>query len=368
MVRTSHLLLVLAVLGGTLPLSAGRAQETAPAPKPLDGGSSSVSDPLPGLPKPLLAPQSLTQSAPPAPYSCEPTPRYFESHPLLDSAELPHPGWFAGMEVDTLVPHLKTHLLNTVQIDGNAPDFVVLPSAALDWAVSPRIEAGYRLPAGFGEFSIGYRFLHSQGTENTPFSLDGSATLHSRLDLNQADFDYVNREFSLWPQWLHLDMKWRLGLRVAFVYFDSTADEPFDVAAAGSGVFEQRVSNSYWGIGPHAGVELARRLDGTGLALVGRVDFTDLLGRMRQGFFEKSTTLDTNGMPLTGETRVSGSQDVPILNLRLGVSWTPPAYRAVEFFVGYQYEHWWNVGKISTAGTAAELSDQGVVVRAEITF
>jgi hypothetical protein len=369
MARKSRLLLVLVLLGGTLPLPEGRTQETAPAPKPLDAGSPPAPELLPGLPKPLLVPESLTQPAPPALYSCEPTPRYFETHPLLDPPQLPPPGWIAGVELDTVVPHLMNHLLNTVQIGARAPDVVTLPSAPLDWTVAPRVEVGYRLPAGFGEFALGYRFLASQGTTHTPFSLDGAAVLHSRLDFNQADADYVSREISLWPQFLHLDMKWRLGVRLAFLYFDSRGDEAFDVAAAGSGVFDQRVSGSYWGIGPHAGVELARRIDGTGLALVGSVDFTDLFGRVRQGFFEKATMLDEAGLPLTGETRASGTQDVPILNLRLGVSWTPPEFPSAQVFIGYQYEYWWNVGKVSTTGQrGAELSDQGVTVRAEITF
>jgi hypothetical protein len=368
MIRTSHLLFVLALLGGTLPLSTGRAQETGPMPRSQTDGPAPESDLLPRLPNPLLVPRSLAEPTPPALYSCEPTPQYFESHPLLDPPQLPPPGWFAGVEADTLIPHSKPHLINTVSVGGNPPDVVVMPTPVFDWTVSPRLEAGYHLPAAFGAILIGYRFLHSEGTENTPFSLDGDASLHSRLDLNQISLDYESWEISLWPQFLHLDMKWRLGVRLAFVYFDETADESGAVVANPSGVFEQRASNSYWGIGPHCGVELARRIDGTGLALVGRTDFTDLFGRIRQGFSEKSTTLDASGNPLTGETRVSGTQDVPVFNVQLGVSWTSPACRSVEAFVGYQYEYWWNVGKVSTAGTAGELSDQGVVVRVEINF
>ena len=35
--------------------------------------------------------------------------------------------------------------------------------ATLNWTVSPRFEAGYRLPSGFGEIDVSYRFLLTEG-------------------------------------------------------------------------------------------------------------------------------------------------------------------------------------------------------------
>ena len=40
--------------------------------------------------------------------------------------------------------------------------------AQLDWTVSPRFELGYRLPSGFGELDVAFRFLMTQGSGSTP--------------------------------------------------------------------------------------------------------------------------------------------------------------------------------------------------------
>ena len=87
-----------------------------------------------------------------------------------------------------------------------------LPAAGLDWTVAPRLEVGYRLPSAFGDVRrLSYRFLATDGNGSTS-GLDGTASLHSRLDFNQIDLDYLSREFSLAPHW---DMKWHFGLRLA---------------------------------------------------------------------------------------------------------------------------------------------------------
>jgi hypothetical protein len=352
MLRTFRLLPALAVLGGMLAVPPSYAQTPAP-------------DPLPGLPHPPDVPRSLMAPAPASPYRCADLPEpYFVHDALLDPPDFPRPGWFLNAEIDIVAPHIIGVQTDTVQIGANAPDIVALPAAGLAWTVAPRLQVGYRLPSAFGEFALAYRGLSTSGNATTA-GLDGTAALHSRLDFNQIDADYLTREFSLLPCW---GMKWHLGLRLAYVYYDSRADEPTDVAAAGSTVFEQRFSNSYWGLGPHAGVELERRFEGTGLSVVGRIDGAGLLGRIRQGFFEQSTTLDANGQFTTGETPHSGSQDVPILNLQIGVAWHPPSYPDAQLFLGYVYEQWWNVGKISSVGTAAQLVDQGILLRLAINF
>ena len=142
------------------------------------------------------------------------------------------------------------------------------------------------------------------------------------------------------------------------------------MAAAGSGVFEQRFTNSYWGIGPHAGVELQREVEGTGLSFVSRIDVATLLGRIRQGFFEESTTLAPNGQfterrnavfPARRTCRSSTSRSASP-----GVR--PTDIPQAQLFVGYNYEHWWNVGKISNQGTAAELSVQEILLRLAINY
>jgi hypothetical protein len=162
-------------------------------------------------------------------------------------------------------------------------------------------------------------------------------------------------------------MKWRVGVRLSAIYFDSRQVEPFAAAAAGGGIFDVRDTDHWVGMGPHAGLELARKFDPSGQwsGLI-RTDFTTMIGRQRQGFFEVSTTPGPGGLPLAGDTHVSGSQDVPIAHLEVGINWHP--YREVFLFVGYQYEYWWNVGRLNLEGSHGYFYDQGVVLQGQINF
>jgi hypothetical protein len=325
-------------------------------------------NPLPTLPRPPDTPTSL-YLPPSSPPQVSPLPGpYFEEDPRLDPPELPPPGWFSDVGLAVIGAHFKNHLVDTVQLGGpssmRTPDIVHVAPAELDWTVAPRIELGYRLPSGFGEVGLAYRSFATQGTGLGP-AADGLAALKSRLDLNEIDFDYQSWEFSLWPRW---DMKWFLGGRLTYFYYDATAREALAEAATGSGVFATGSSNSYVGFGPHFGLELARKLAESGLAVVGRTDMAIHLGRIRQGFFEQSTLADASGRPPAGETRESSSQAVPMINTQLGMSWRPPAWRDVSFFAGYEYEYWWNVGRLSKGLSRGELSDQGVALRMEFNF
>jgi hypothetical protein len=365
MVRSARILLLLAALGAGFtttaraqaPAAAGAAAPlTLPAPKPLSVVPPAVAQP----PTPTFAPVDL-----PGPY--------FEPDPLLDRSPLPPPGWFANVDLGVVIPHVTNHLVGPVQlgvvgplsaITSPSPDTVALSSAGLDWTVFPRIEAGYRLPSGFGAFSVSYRFLDSQG-KGTTAGLDGQAALHSRLSLNELSCDYSNSETSLWPNW---DMKWAVGVRLIYVFFDSRADESPALASAGSTVFEQKESDFYWGLGPHAGLELDRQIAGTGLALVLRGDFTFYLGRQHQTFAEASTAVAANGTPLFGQTIEHVGMGVPTFGTFVGVRWQPPQWQGAEFYFGYQYEHWWDIGKNDDTLSTGQMNVQGIFVRAAFNF
>jgi hypothetical protein len=362
MVRSFRLLLLPALLAGTiLSPQSGYAQAPATLPDPAPKAPTPTNyeyNPLPTLPRPAEAPASLLQAAPAAPpYSCAPLPGpYFEQDPLWDPPSLPQPGWFADVEATILKPNLQNHLSGV----NDTPSLPVqLPSAGLDWTVAPYVQVGYRLPSAFGAIALAYRGFGSQG-HSTIADTDGPASLHSRLDMNQVDLDYLSREISIRPQW---EMNWHVGLRLTYLYFDSRADESAADAAAGSGIVEQRETNSYWGIGAHAGVELARHFDDTGLSFVTSVDGITLLGRIRQGFFET----DTAGATVSSEN--SGSQEVPIVDLKAGLSWQPPQSPQWTVFVGYEFEYWWNVGRLSnTPDSRGEMKDQGIMLRAAYNF
>jgi hypothetical protein len=348
------------MLGAVLPAGYAHGQTSA-----NQGQTDATAEPgvLQSLPRPPDTPSSLYQQPSAAPaYSCAPLPGpYFEKDPRLDPPCLPQPGWLIDVDLEAVGPHFKNRLRDTVQVDALAPDTLHVPSADLDWTVAPRIEVGYRLPSGFGEFAVSYRFFATDGSATLP-SPDGLAAVRSRLDLNEVDMDYASREFFT-DQWPYVHMKWRFGLRWADAYYDTQALEPFAAAAAGTGVFERRTSNNFWGLGPHVGLELDRKFCGTGLALVGWADGATLLGRIRQNFSEESTLLGPGGLPLSGNTRLSVSQDVPIINWFAGLSWQPPDYPCLRAYVGYAYEYWWNVGRNSNTASRGELSDQGVLVR-----
>jgi len=375
MIGKTRLLLTLAAMGMLVAAPDAFSQKVEMAPTPKTAAAVDP-DVLPGLPQLPEAPASLY--APPSGPACTPVPipgPCLEQDPRLDPPCLPPPGCFTDVELGIVDPHVKNKLLNIVAIGTNPPDFVHVPSAQLDWTVAPRLELGYRLPSGYGEFVFGYRFLATDGTE-TVFGADGPETLKSRLDINEWDLDYASREWSLWP---HCDMKWRFGLRLQSIYFDSNVNEPFATAAAGSGIFPGQTnvfgaatSNRFVGFGPHLGLELDHRFDEYGVALYCKADGWISLGRLRQGFTEDSTIVTPAGIPTSATTVNNTSHAVPQLNVEAGLRWQPPGWHYTYFFAGYTYEYWWNAGRNSDTfqpfPSRGELDDQGIVLRAEINF
>jgi len=350
-------------------VSQAQLPEMAPVPKPA-ADSAAATNPLPGLPQIPDQPRSLYRPAPPTPpFACaDPEKPYFVHDPELDPPGYPQPGWIFDADVAILMPHLKNGLSENVTLPNGTTNPVNLPTAGLDVAVAPRVEIGYRLPSGFGEFAISGRFLASQGNGNF-YGLDGNAALKSRLDLNVIDLDYLSREYSLeyalGPGW---GMKWFFGLRAIILYFDTAASEPYDVAAAGGGITDARDTNSYWGLGLHAGVEVERQWQGTGLAFTGRIDIGNNEGRIHQAFFEDTTAFGPDGRPIGGSTRDTGAQSVPEVNAQLGLTWQPPGCSQLSFFGGYEYEYWWNIGRMSTTLSRGCLFDQGIVLRAQFNY
>ncbi len=163
-------------------------------------------------------------------------------------------------------------------------------------------------------------------------------------------------------------MKWRFGLRGADVYYDSQVDEPLAAAAAGSGVFERKATNNYWGIGPHSSVEIERRLTDWGLMAIGRLDGSILLGMINQGFFETSTTRGASGQFLTGQTLEQNAGAVPQVEGNLGLGWRPQSCPALRVFAGYEYEHWWDIAKMPSTGGVADIYTQGVLLRVDFNY
>ncbi len=273
-------------------------------------------------------------------------------------------GWFADVDAGILKPHLVNQLTHAVTFpDGSSIQVGVAPSH-LNWTVSPRIEVGYRLPSGFGGIAVASRNMTSQGSDAV-IGADGPATLSSRLNVNLGDLDWVSNEYTPWRLW---DLRWRFGVRYLNSYFDSQANEPF-AAVAGTTIFNQRTTNSFWGLGPHWALAVRRRLCFGGLAIFGFLDISDTWGRVRQNFFASSTT-SARGLPQTGQFIRATSDSVPVLTARLGLNWQPPAYPMFQLFAGYQLDYWWNVGRIDNilGPDLGYFFDSGIILRGAWSF
>src|SRR5262249_45429313 len=154
----------------------------------------------------------------------------------------------------------------------------------LDLTGSPKFELGYRFDDGLGAVALSYRFIVTDGQELLlGWDLDGSdAPMRSRLDMNIIDLDYVSREISVGRI---CELRWRAGVRLASIYFDSQAEGFF---------IEQQASSSFFGAGPHVGLDLWHKLGDTQLALFGRLDSSVPIGQIHQAFSETFITQDGN--------------------------------------------------------------------------
>jgi hypothetical protein len=163
-------------------------------------------------------------------------------------------------------------------------------------------------------------------------------------------------------------MRWRVGVRLAVFYFDSRADLFGPAALSGAAPFQQFETARFVGAGPHAGLELFRRLDIPGLALYAAVDGTGMYGRDHHTFEESFTG---GGPAAFGYGTYGKSQSVAMIGAQLGLCWSPEGCAVPRFFLGYQWQYWMQVARdnnTSPTGSMGELIENGVFVRAEYTF
>jgi hypothetical protein len=269
--------------------------------------------------------------------------------PLLDDPPWAPPGWFTAVEVDFVATHLENRLGSTIS-NGT---FIHLPTADLAWTVAPRIEIGYRFCEGAGELLLAYKFLVTAGSQPVPGfdAAGGTGDLHSHLSENTWDLDYGSREYSLLPNW---DMKWRAGVRLATVFFDSTATSP---------LLEQREVNNFVGAGPHIGLDLRRVIRCTGLELFSRIDNAWMIGETDQSYEE----IPVGGTG--GASRFLSALVVPWLNVQAGVGWTPPGNEHLYFMAGYTWERWWGLADVGgSRGPFAIITSQGAFARLEVRY
>jgi hypothetical protein len=324
------------------------AQSLPPAPVPVT--SQPAVTPGPAAPPPMTPPPPPEFNPPPPAYH-EPLP----NHDALLEPPSAASGWFGAVEIGILKPHVTGQLSGNVFFSDGSHDPVQLPNASLDWTVAPRFELGYRMAEGCGEFALSYRYLASDGRGDLPqfdqFADNPDGFLRSRLSLDVFDFDYGGPEISLGR---NVDLKWRAGVRLADVFFDSRAF---------GDVTEQRSSNQFIGAGPHAAIDVWYHFHQFGLGVFARVEGALPIGRVRQGFEE--TFVFNDGSAFGSATTQSGTRVVPTVNAQLGLGWAPPGTR-LRLSAGYEYEQWWSLGHVG--GSHAGLFDQGAFLRAEFGF
>jgi Legionella pneumophila major outer membrane protein precursor len=151
-------------------------------------------------------------------------------------------------------------------------------------------------------------------------------------------------------------MKWRVGVRLNSLFFESTDTSP---------LLQERVANSFFGAGPHLALDLYRPIVPHHVGLFCKLDASGVLGQVRQSFEE---TQVTPAGPLSGYTSLT--QFVPTVSLMVqaGVAWTPVEHCRLS--VGYSYEHWWDVGFAGAINqpasfSRADLTFQGIFFRGE---
>jgi hypothetical protein len=328
-------------LAGSVIAPAG-AQSLPPAPVPVSP-SPVVTPGPPALPPPEFNPP------PPGPH--EPLP----NHDALLDAPSAAPGLFGAVELGILKPHVVGHLSGNVFFSDGSFDPIHLPNAPLDWTAAPRFELGYRMAEGCGEFALSYRTLSSEGHADLPnadlLADNPDALLKSRLSLDVFDFDYGGPEINIGR---YIDLKWRIGVRLADVFFDSRA--------AGE-VTEQRSSNHFIGAGPHAGLDVWYHFNQFGLGVFARVEGALPVGRVRQSFEE--TFAFNDGSTFGSAANQSGTRVVPTVNAQIGLGWAPPGTR-LRLSAGYEYEQWWSLGHLGAS--RAGLFGQGAFFRTEFSF
>ena len=382
-----YLGMILAAAGCGLPGGACRAADLTPSATatswvpPGTASTPAGGDILPALaadtdrPAPFVLP-------PPPPYP-DVTSTFWIGSPLLDRPGAEPPGFLFNVESSVLWFHPYAHLVggNAVNYNvggfpsGGMPvtgDIVNFPLNPLRPTATPRIELGYRLPDGFGEFRISYRSIATTGADTIlvqpPQSTDtlGPASQRGRLNINVIDLDFGMRQFALGPNW---EMRFAIGGRLATAFLDSQVDylAPVTVTGTpfGTGPFTRltqssALNNQY--IGPHDVQELGRKLGVPGLTAFGRVDAAGLYGNVNQTF--KETFVQPPGV---SQHTAHNGVGTPWAAFQVGLSYAPASHRS-RFLVGYQYEQWWQFARGDNDLSFGSLRGQGIFLRFEKTF
>jgi hypothetical protein len=292
--------------------------------------------------------------------------------PLLDRPYSAQPGCFANVETNVLWLHLHNRLSAPVtNAVTRQADQVMLGRAPLDAAAAPRFEVGYRIPDNWGSISFGYGFLATQGHEQSGTGPEDVVQVptnkSARLVYNMFDLTYGSREYCLDPHW---NMRWGVGARLMFLYFDDRGDVLNPTFTPGS-VLAQSESNYLQSYGAWAYLDIERETCVPGLRGFFRLEGSDFFARVGQNYTESVVGNPGQGVQ-TSEAHFSGSVGPSILREVVGLTYTVPRWNYSRFMLGYQYEQFFQIGRLSPASgvvnTRGSLDANGLFLRAEFNF
>jgi hypothetical protein len=356
MTNTARHLLILVALLGTAGAAGAQSLDRLPPPNVV---------PTPARPpasfEPIVAPASWLPREYTLPPLSDPLGCAFQCRdPILEDPRWTPYGFFVEAEAALIGTHIRNRLVDILQVGPTKFDVVHVPGASLDWTVMPRFDLGYRLPHGIGELLVSYQFLNTQGSADL-FNAQGISHQTSRLAWNVFDFDYANRQQELIPD---LDMRWRVGIRLASMYFDNRSDQP-GAALVGAAV-EQKDSNYLIGAGPHVAGEFSRPVNVPGLSIYMRSEIAWLFVHVHQHFEESFA--GPVAFPPGSVVDPRTSMGIGFWGVQAGVHYSPPAYSFSHFFFGYQFQGWSQVGRNDNNGSYADIFQNGLFLRGEINF
>jgi hypothetical protein len=195
------------------------------------------------------APSSARRFPPPEPIPVQASdPEAVVLPPYVSPFDCASPwcGWYTGAEAAVLWPSADIHFTGTGRLDLGA-------------TVSPRVWLGYRFEQG-GSVRLTYRNLISSGDNLVSLTDGGQQDIHLRTDVHWLDLDYVS------PDHVFLGsgrFAWEAGGRFTFRELGARATDA-------SGTIS--TDTSYFGGGPHLGMDAAWLFGDSGWAFFSKVD------------------------------------------------------------------------------------------------
>lgn len=342
-------------------------------------------------PPPLCRLPSVIGYDPPVPYYSQLCPS--DDLPrCVPALELPTVklGWIALAEFQLVSPYVNNTVTSGDPANGgipvgNVPGEVAVPNAQLPWTGVPRIDVGYRLAQGLGEFHAILRSLNSWGTATqSNFDAAGAGTVRSQLNFNVLDLDYAFTEFNpgrlpripslllvpgRWGLNTHPEedpyptfrLKWSFGARLANVFFQSQA--------SGAQILQERMVNNFVGAGLHTAVDLTKPLPRWPTwSVYGRLEASGLFGATTQSF-SRNELLPGGGTATGAVSTHDFNLGVPILDVSCGLGYTSRwGNRQLQFTSGYVYEQWWYLGNTGLGNSNLGLTIQGLFFRCSLGY